>query len=114
MPGPRLMQGNVRPIKPQEFAELAWRVLFLKGEQRRNPYASSTSNSYSWVYEDDVIHIGDFESRDYLTVRYALCSIMDPRVLLSKRGSFWECFVPEERAVAHLERLLVLDTLAGL
>lgn len=108
---------NIRPIKPEEFANLAWRVLFSKGEQRRNPYGTpGTESASSWHYEDEIIHIGDFTSRDFLTVRYAddPVAVWAPKVLLSKRRDIWECFVPEERAVAHLERLLVLDTLASL
>lgn len=105
---------SVRPIKPDEFAELAWRVLFLKGVHKDNPYSSTSNDRYSWVYEDEVVYITDFESRDYLTVRYTDFDLTDHPVLLSKRRGLWECFYPDERAVAHLERLLVLDTLANL
>lgn len=105
---------SVRPIRPDDFAELAWRVLFLKGEPRANPFSSTPDDRHTWHYEDSVIYITDFESRDYLTVRYVDRDLTDHHVLLSKRRSMWECFYPDERAVAHLERLLVLDTLANL
>jgi hypothetical protein len=107
-------QGHIRPIKSDKFAELAWKVLFQRGKCVPNRYASSSQNAYSWVYEDALLHIEDFESREWLTVRYSHSDTLDAKVLLSKNRGHWECFVPEERVIAHLERLQVLDTLANL
>jgi hypothetical protein len=104
---------NLRPIKPHELAELAWRVLFLRGVVAvQSPHLDSL-HFRSWFYSDDKLWIEDFETREYLTVR-ARYPASDARVLLSKKQDVFDTFVPEDWVIDHLERLLVLDTLANL
>ena len=104
---------SMRPIKPDEFAELAWRVLFQKGQEAANPHARGIMDRRTWYYEDEELWIEDFETREFLTVRSSRHS-EDMQVFLSKKGSLYDTFKPEHWVIDRLERILVLDTLANL
>ena len=102
-------------IAPDQFAELAWKVLFLKGRsfpKRWKPKGSPdwVEENPLWQYRDNYIFIADTASREYLTV----AETAGDRVLLSKKKDVYDTFFPTAAAITHLERLVILETLANI
>jgi hypothetical protein len=102
-------------ITPDQFAELAWRVLFLKGRPFPNRWRPRGSpdwieNKPMWQYLDGFILIADSATREYLTV----AEMPGDRVLLSKKKDIYDTFFPSPLAVEHLKKLTILETLADL